>query len=325
LQAGARVDVDGRKRNPMDFALWKGSKPGEPSWESPWGSGRPGWHIECSAMAMRHLGETFDIHGGGMDLIFPHHENEIAQSCGATGKEFARYWVHNGFVQINQEKMSKSLGNFFTIREIFDQSEWPDPVTGEILRYFLLSTHYRSPLDFSNQSLAEAKNALNGLYDLFERLKEPAPAHGAADEHMREANTRTRQAFVEAMDDDLNTPNAIAMLQKLRGEANKALEAGLSAPGRCAVRDEFRSLGAVLGLFQPDQWQFKRQKADEGSGVRGASANILSDDEIAGKIAARLAAKQSKNYALADQLRAELAAEGITIEDRPDGTSRWKR
>lgn len=325
LQAGARVDVDGRKRNPMDFALWKGSKPGEPSWESPWGPGRPGWHIECSAMAMRHLGETFDIHGGGMDLIFPHHENEIAQSCGATGKEFARYWVHNGFVQINQEKMSKSLGNFFTIREIFDQSEWPDPVTGEILRYFLLSTHYRSPLDFSNQSLAEAKNALNGLYDLFERLKEPAPAHGAADEHMREANTRTRQAFVEAMDDDLNTPNAIAMLQKLRGEANKALEAGLSAQGRCAVRDEFRSLGAVLGLLQPDQWQFKRQKADEGSGVRGASANILSDDEIAGKIAARLAAKQSKNYALADQLRVELAAEGITIEDRPDGTSRWKR
>ncbi len=325
LQAGARVDVDERKRHPMDFALWKGSKPGEPSWDSPWGPGRPGWHIECSAMAMRHLGETFDIHGGGMDLIFPHHENEIAQSCGATGKEFARYWVHNGFVQINQEKMSKSLGNFFTIREIFDKSEWPDAVTGEMLRYFLLSTHYRSPLDFSDQSLAEAKNALNGLYDLFERLKEPAPAHGAADEHMREANTRTRQAFVEAMDDDLNTPNAIATLQKLRCEANKALEAGLSAQGRRAVRDEFRSLGSVLGLLQPDQWQFKRQKADEGSGVRGALANILSDDEIAGKIAARLAAKQSKNYALADQLRAELAAEGITIEDRPDGTSRWKR
>ena len=174
LQAGARVDVDERKRHPMDFALWKGSRPGEPSWDSPWGPGRPGWHIECSAMAMRHLGETFDIHGGGMDLIFPHHENEIAQSCGATGKEFARYWVHNGFVQINQEKMSKSLGNFFTIREIFQKSEWSDTVTGEMLRYFLLSTHYRSPLDFSDQSLNEAKNALNGFYDLFERLNESA-------------------------------------------------------------------------------------------------------------------------------------------------------
>jgi len=161
-----------------------------------------------------------------MDLIFPHHENEIAQSCGATGKEFARYWVHNGFVQINQEKMSKSLGNFFTIREIFEKSEWPESVTSEMLRYFLLSTHYRSPLDFSDQSLNEAKNGLNGFYDLFERLKESAPPQGAADEQMREAMTRARQAFVDAMDDDLNTPNAVAALQKLRGETNKALEIG---------------------------------------------------------------------------------------------------
>lgn len=325
LQAGARVDVDERKRHPMDFALWKGSKPGEPSWNSPWGPGRPGWHIECSAMAMRHLGETFDIHGGGMDLIFPHHENEIAQSCGATGKEFARYWVHNGFVQINQEKMSKSLGNFFTIREIFDKSEWPDAVTGEMLRYFLLSTHYRGPLDFSDQSLAEAKNALNGLYDLFERLKEPAPSHGAADQHMREASIRTRQAFAGAMDDDVNTPNAVAALQKLRGDANKALDAGLSAEMRHAVRNEFRSLGVVLGLFQQDSWQFKSPGSRETQGASGVSAKSLSDEEVADKIAARLAAKQSKNYKLADELRAELASHGIIIEDRPDGTSRWKR
>ena len=171
MQAGARVDVDERKRHPMDFALWKSSKPGEPSWESPWGAGRPGWHIECSAMSMKHLGETFDIHGGGMDLIFPHHENEIAQSCGATGKEFARYWIHNGFVQINQEKMSKSLGNFFTIREIFEKSEWSQEITGEILRYFLLTNHYRSPLDFSDQGLREAKYALDGFYDLFNAPK----------------------------------------------------------------------------------------------------------------------------------------------------------
>ena len=325
LQAGARVDVDERKRHPMDFALWKSSKPGEPSWDSPWGPGRPGWHIECSAMAMRHLGETFDIHGGGMDLIFPHHENEIAQSCGATGKEFARYWVHNGFVQINQEKMSKSVGNFFTIREIFDKSEWPDAVTGEMLRYFLLSTHYRSPLDFSDQSLAEAKNALNGFYDLFERLKESAPAQGAADQQMREATTRTRQAFVDAMDDDLNTPNAVAALQKLRGQANKALDGGLSAEMRQAVRNEFCSLGAVLGLLQSDRWQFKSQKPHESQVAPGVPTKALSDEEIAEKIAARLAAKQSRDYKLADQLRSELASHGIIIEDRPDGTSRWKR
>ena len=325
LQAGARVDVDERKRHPMDFALWKGSKPGEPSWDSPWGPGRPGWHIECSAMAMRHLGETFDIHGGGMDLIFPHHENEIAQSCGATGKESARYWVHNGFGQINQEKMSKSLGNFFTIREIFQKSEWSDTVTGEMLRYFLLSTHYRSPLDFSDQSLNEAKNALNGFYDLFERLNESAPAHGAADQQMQESTMRARAAFVAAMDDDLNTPNAVAALQTLRGEANKALEVGLSGEMRRVVRQEFRALGIVLGLLQTDTWRFKSQRQQPSSGGAEASTDTLSDEDIADKLAARLAAKRSKNYQLADQLRAELASHGITIEDRPDGTSRWKR
>ena len=325
LQAGARVDVDERKRHPMDFALWKGSKPGEPSWDSPWGQGRPGWHIECSAMAMRHLGETFDIHGGGMDLIFPHHENEIAQSCGATGKEFARYWVHNGFVQINQEKMSKSLGNFFTIREIFQKSEWPDTVTGEMLRYFLLTTHYRSPLDFSDQSLKEAKNALNGFYDLFERLNESAPVHSPGDQSMQEAMVRTREAFVAAMDDDLNTPNALAALQMLRGDTNKALEAGLSGEMRQMVRQEFRALGIVLGLLQTDTWRFKIQQQQPSSGGAEASTGTLSDEDIADKLAARLAAKRSKNYQLADQLRAELASHGITIEDRQDGTSRWKR
>ena len=325
LQAGARVDVDERKHHPMDFALWKGSRPGEPSWDSPWGPGRPGWHIECSAMAMRHLGETFDIHGGGMDLIFPHHENEIAQSCGATEKEFARYWVHNGFVQINHEKMSKSLGNFFTIREIFQQSEWPDTVTGEMMRYFLLSTHYRSPLDFSDQSLKEAKSALNGFYDLFERLNESGPSDGAADQLLQEATARTRTAFVAAMDDDLNTPNALAALQTLRGEANKALEAGLSGAMRRLVRQEFRALGVVLGLLQTDTWRFKGQGPQRASGEAESTAKTLSDEEIADKLAARLTAKKTKNYPLADQLRAELASHGITIEDRPDGTSRWKR
>jgi cysteinyl-tRNA synthetase len=325
LQAGARVDVDQRKRHPMDFALWKSSKPDEPSWESPWGAGRPGWHVECSAMALRHLGETFDIHGGGMDLIFPHHENEIAQSCGATGQEFARYWVHNGFVQINHEKMSKSLGNFFTIREIFASSEWPMSVTGEMLRYFLLSTHYRSPLEFSDQALREAKGALNGFYDLFDRLKEPASTKETADGQMREQLTRTRQAFAEAMDEDLNTPNAVAVLQKLRGESNKAIEAGLSGEMRQAVRQEFRSLGQVIGLLQLDSWQYKPQLASASLDVQRHETVPISEAEIAGKIAARLEAKKAKNYGLADQLRAELAAHGIMIEDRPDGTSRWKR
>ena len=333
LQAGARVDVDQRKHHPMDFALWKGSKPGEPSWDSPWGPGRPGWHIECSAMAMRHLGETFDIHGGGMDLIFPHHENEIAQSCGATGKEFARYWVHNGFVQINQEKMSKSLGNFFTIREIFQKSDWPDFVTGEMLRYFLLSTHYRSPLDFSDQTLAEAKNALNGFYDLFERLKESAPAHGAADEQIREATIRARQAFVEAMDDDLNTPNAVAALQKLRGESNKALEAGLSTEMRHVVRQEFQTLGAVLGLLQPDSWQFNSKFISKRVGdsvpvgieERAGARVVLSDTDIEQYLLERNEARKTKDFTRADDIRKRLAQNGITIEDRPDGTSRWKR
>ena len=176
MQAGARVEVDERKQDPMDFALWKAAKPGEPAWESPWGPGRPGWHIECSAMSVRHLSATFDIHGGGKDLAFPHHENEIAQSCAATEQGFARYWVHNGFVTIDEEKMSKSLGNFFTVREIFDQSNCPEPVTAEAIRYFLLSTHYRGDVNFSNLAVAEAKSALDNVYDLFIRLSEqPGP------------------------------------------------------------------------------------------------------------------------------------------------------
>ena len=247
MQAGARVDVDERKRHPMDFALWKSSKPGEPSWESPWGPGRPGWHIECSAMSMKHLGETFDIHGGGMDLIFPHHENEIAQSCGATGKEFARYWIHNGFVQINQEKMSKSLGNFFTIREIFEKSEWPEAETGEMLRYFLLGTHYRSPLDFSDRSLQEAKNALDGFYDLFQRLREPEQ-RTTCDSELVSTVDRARVAYSQPLDDDFNTSMALAVIQNLRGNVNKLLERGLSSECRQQAREAFREFGRCLGF-----------------------------------------------------------------------------
>jgi len=317
LQAGARVEVDERKRHPMDFALWKSSKPGEPSWDSPWGAGRPGWHIECSAMSIKHLGETFDIHGGGLDLVFPHHENEIAQSCGATGKEFARFWIHNGFVQVNKEKMSKSLGNFFTIREIFEKSEWSEAVTGEILRYFLLSTHYHGPLDFSDQSLKEAKSALNGFYDLFNRLAEPGQETASGEQQLQTRIDDMKRAFESAMDNDLNTPVALAAFQTLRSDVNKLLGSGLSTKGRQAARQAFRSLGEVLGLFQLDRWEYGM---DPQSG-----SYQMSGEEIEAKLSERIEAKKQKDFKRADAIRAGLASQGIIIEDKPDGTSRWKR
>ena len=341
LQAGARVEVDERKRHPMDFALWKSSKPGEPSWDSPWGAGRPGWHIECSAMSMRHLGETFDIHGGGMDLIFPHHENEIAQSCGATGKEFARYWIHNGFVQINQEKMSKSLGNFFTIREIFEKSKWPEAETGEMLRYFLLGTHYRGPLDFSDKSIEEAKNALNGFYELLvTRLVEPEE-RSEADKGLLEAIDRCRVAFRAAMDDDFNTSVAIAELQRLKGDVNKLLSQGLSTEARKIAKEAFRSLGNELGLLQLEQWQFGQMPIGQSVGMfehlptmpraRGMSQTtdtplvLRVDAEVQLKVDERNEARKQKDFKKADEIRQSLASHGIVIEDKPDGTSRWKR
>ncbi len=351
LQAGARVDVDERKRHPMDFALWKSSKPGEPSWPSPWGQGRPGWHIECSAMSIRHLGETFDIHGGGMDLIFPHHENEIAQSCGATGKDFARYWVHNGFVQINKEKMSKSLGNFFTIREIFEKSEWPEEVMGEILRYFLLSTHYHGPLDFSDQALKEAKNALNGFYDLLlSRLTEPEE-RSTADKILPSVIERCRAAFRTAMDDDLNTPSAIAAFQGFKGDVNKLLSQGLSTDARKTTREAFRGFGERLGLFQLEKWSFgplvipvgqvtevdmampitaRKSRtigqASETDEAMPLTVKVgLTDIDIEKMLQERNEARRKKNFHQADEIRKSLAAQGIIIEDKPDGTTRWKR
>jgi len=316
MQAGARVDVDERKRHPMDFALWKSSKPGEPSWDSPWGAGRPGWHIECSAMSMKHLGDTFDIHGGGMDLIFPHHENEIAQSCGATGKEFARYWIHNGFVQINQEKMSKSLGNFFTIREIFENSKWSQDVTGEVLRYFLLSTHYHGPLDFSDQALQEAKQALEGFYGLFNRLRE-SESNTVGDKDLLSSVDRTQESFRKAMDNNFNTPVAVAELQRLRSDVNKLLDVGLSTRARQQARQVFRMLGGVLGLFQLDLWEY-------GMNL-GSGQYQISGEEIDTKLVERNEARTQKDFEKADEIRQFLASHGIVIEDKPDGTSRWKR
>jgi cysteinyl-tRNA synthetase len=325
MQAGARVEVDERKRNPMDFALWKSAKPGEPAWPSPWGLGRPGWHIECSAMSMKHLGPTFDIHGGGEDLIFPHHENEIAQSSGASGQAFSHYWIHNGFVRINQEKMSKSLGNFFTIREIFEKSRWPEAVTGEMLRYFLLSTHYRSPVDFSDQILEEAKRALDGFYDLFQRLEEPSLS-SAADDKLADEQRKLANDFQQAMDDDFNSPAALAALQGFRGQVNRLLESGLSSQGRLEARERFRSVGRVLGLFQLSNWQFNPvDRTTVGVEEKAEARSLMTETDIEANLAERNDARRRKDFKRADEIRIELASLGITIEDRPDGTSRWKR
>jgi cysteinyl-tRNA synthetase len=341
LLAGARVEVDERKRNPMDFALWKSSKPGEPAWDSPWGPGRPGWHIECSAMSMKHLGDTFDIHGGGQDLIFPHHENEIAQSCAATGKEFARYWLHNGFVQINQEKMSKSLGNFFTVREIFEKFPANEKVTAEIVRYFLLSTQYRGPIDFSDEALRQARAGLNNFYNLFLRLEEKSGSKGVADKEAKGLGKDCAAAFEHAMDDDFNTPVAIAEFQRLRGELNAKLPLGLSQGARHEAYEVFRRLGQVLGLFQVPvrDWEFGTAFSDDSTWsqpivqptvppkppIRDGQDDLPGDAAIERQIAERNEARRNKDFARADAIRKELAAKGITLEDRPDGTTRWKR
>jgi cysteinyl-tRNA synthetase len=333
LLVGARVEVDERKKHPMDFALWKSSKPGEPSWDSPWGPGRPGWHIECSAMSMRHLGMTFDIHGGGMDLIFPHHENEIAQSCSATGREFARMWVHNGFVQINHEKMSKSLGNFFTIREIFEKCGhygWNTHVTAEVLRYFLLATHYRSPLDFSDSGLVDAKRALDNLYDLFLRLEEQVEEHDPGDKLVGDAVERFKLGFHQAMDDDLNTPLALAEFQRLRAELNRAGETGLSKTTASEARETYRAVGHVLGLFDVPtrEWQFSKSGSAAFTGLvetKQEAAPSIAANEIEQLLAERGEARKKKDFRRADAIRQSLLQQGITIEDRPDGTSRWKR
>jgi cysteinyl-tRNA synthetase len=285
-----------------------------------------------------------------MDLIFPHHENEIAQSCGATGKEFARYWIHNGFVQINKEKMSKSLGNFFTIREIFEKSKCKQEVTGEILRYFLLSTHYHGPLDFSDQALNEAKNTLNGFYDLLvKRLAENGQS-STADRELEGAIERCRLAFQAAMDDDFNTPGALAAFQGLKTDVNKLLSQGLSTEARQVARQAFRKIGELLGLFQLDEWQFntpfveippsvemsvdsgmtpraKERHPAYGTHVYDVSVplNEEADENIKRKLDERNEARKKKDFKRADEIRAELAALGIIIEDKPDGTSRWKR
>jgi cysteinyl-tRNA synthetase len=298
LQAGARVEPGEAKRAPLDFALWKAAKPGEPAWESPWGPGRPGWHIECSAMSTEALGETFDIHGGGADLTFPHHENEIAQSEGATGHPFVRYWLHNGFVRIDDEKMSKSLGNFFTVREILERYR------AEEVRYFILTSQYRSPLNYGDEQLENARAALTRFYTALRGLPDAESAEGGPFE----------DKFHAAMADDFNTPEALAALFELVREINRVRA---DEPSRAAsLGAQLRRLGGLLGILEDDAEQFLRAGEPSATG--------LADDEIERLIAARAAAKKARDWSTADGIRDQLKRDGVVLEDSPAGTT-WRR
>lgn len=291
LRAGERVDVDNAKQDPLDFVLWKSVKPGEPYWESPWGNGRPGWHIECSVMSAAHLGPQFDIHGGGQDLQFPHHENEIAQSEATHDCTMANYWMHNGFVRVDDEKMSKSLGNFFTIREVLEKY---DP---EVVRFFILRAHYRSPLNYSDKHLDDAKQALTRLYTA---LRGITTAEMTIDWQQPHA-----AKFKAAMDDDFNTAEALAVLFELANELNKDKSATTAAL--------LKQLAAIVGLLQRAPESFLQGSLEENSAT-----------DIEDMIAARIAAKKAKDYAEADRIRHALAEAGIVLEDTPQGTT-WRR
>jgi cysteinyl-tRNA synthetase len=324
LLAGARIDVDDRKKNPVDFALWKASKEGEPWWDSPWGKGRPGWHIECTAMSIKHLGESFDIHGGGADLIFPHHENEIAQSEAFTGKPFARYWVHNGFITIDKEKMSKSLGNFFTIKEILDKYD------AEVVRLFILSSHYRSPIEFSNEQLRDAESSLDRYYSTIARMDDFTAGSAGAQADLKKSSSQAvdleqlldafKNKFVEAMDDDFNTALAIGHIFELIRDINRFLD--LKPSGETAgvlisrAKNILREICAVLNLFSrtPAQWNIDLLKIKKIP---------LSETDIENKIRDRKTARENKDWARADSIRKELEANGIILEDKRDATS-WK-
>jgi cysteinyl-tRNA synthetase len=306
LEAGARVEVDERKKSPLDFALWKSSKPGEPTWESPWGPGRPGWHIECSAMSTKYLGQPFDIHGGGRDLMFPHHENEIAQSEGAFGYALARYWIHNGFLNIEQEKMSKSLGNFYTIREILSR------VDTVALRHYFLGSHYRSPLDFSFQGLEEAARGAERIYETIDRVNREAPVA-----HQTAADTALLDEFRREMDDDFNTPRALALIFDQVRSINRLLDEKTTAsvPPRAAA---LRAMGEVLGLLQDSPAVFFGRKKS-----RWLEQHALTAQQIEQWIAERNQARRDKNWPEADRIRQQLQQQGILLEDTPGGTV-WK-
>ncbi len=304
LLAGARVEVDPRKKNPMDFALWKASGEGEPSWPSPWGAGRPGWHLECSAMSTKYLGQPFDIHGGGEDLVFPHHENELAQSSGANDGEFVRYWMHHAFVRLDQEKMSKSLGNVFAIEDLLAEVE------AEGLRLNLLSTHYRSPLDFSPVAIAESTKALVRAYETIARAEDA----GLRAAEIGPDDARSR-ALTEAMDDDLNTARAVAVSFDAVRELNRALDAGQTDAATDALA-LLKASGRAVGLFMQPAAEFLARRRE-----RQASSSGVDAQEIETLIAQRNDARTNRDFATADRIRDELASRGIALEDGAGGTT----
>jgi cysteinyl-tRNA synthetase len=323
MLAGARVDVNDKKRNPYDFSLWKASKEGEPWWESPWGRGRPGWHLECSVMSQRYLGDTFDIHGGGEDLIFPHHENEIAQSEGATGKPLARYWVHNGFVRVNSEKMSKSLGNFFTIRDVLKQYH------PEVLRFFMMQSHYRSPVDFSDAALNEARQGMDRFYSTLNMIRgllvaggrrvDPSGEPSEKDRELMGQLQTLRERFIEAMDDDFNTARAIACLFDTIRFLNSSFtgkQAAVSPTVIEATEKTLREVGAVLGLFLEEPDHYLRLDREREAAKRG-----LAVEEIELLIAERRSAREAKEWQRADEFRKGLAARGVILKDTPTATT----
>lgn len=310
LESGARIEVDEKKRDPLDFALWKGAKPGEPEWESPWGKGRPGWHIECSAMSAKYLGDQFDIHGGGRDLSFPHHENEIAQSEGATGKvPFARYWMHNGFVNINSEKMSKSLGNFLSVRKILE--DW-DP---EVVRYFLLSAHYGSPIDYTSEAMSNAQEALTRFYEAMHRLAKTPSGNDTLPEFS------LKNILENPLNDDFNTTQVIGKVFEYVRELNRFLDQG-KHPSEFSLSDfkkSFQKVTKVIGFFGQDPQVFL-----ENQKKRSLASSTISEDEIQKLITERREARKSKNFKRSDEIRDQLAAQGIVLKDNSDGTTGWE-
>ena len=318
MEAGSRVDIDTRKMNPFDFALWKAAKPGEPYWESPWGKGRPGWHIECSAMSSKFLGRSFDIHGGGKDLIFPHHENEIAQSECATGQPFAHYWIHNGFVNINQEKMSKSLGNFLMVKDVLKHFH------PEAVRLFLLSKQYRKPIDFSDSALGEATTALDRIYATLQRVEKYAGPLQAASRDSAGISEPHWQHFCDAMDDDFNTARAIAVIFDAVRQANRLMdETGGGRDPEVRVQtgllgNTILKMAQVLGVLnQSAEAYFAEKKSTQ------AERGEIDPAEVESLLKEREAARRDKDWPKADEIRDRLAAMNVAIEDRPDGTI-WK-
>ncbi len=315
MLAGARIEVDERKRHALDFALWKASKPGEPEWDSPWGKGRPGWHLECSAMSSRYLGQPFDIHGGGADLIFPHHENEIAQSEGAKDRPFARYWLHNGMVTVEHEKMSKSLGNFLTIRQVLESQ------AAEVLRVVLLSTQYRMPLDFSDQKMEEAAKSLRRVYQTLARIDGALGPNAEREQAVRKrtvdrsTDSPVLSRFQDAMDDDCNTPRALGVVFETIREANRRLDAGQlnTLP---QVRQDLTTIGGVLGMLQETPEKFLQRVQHQGF-----VTTSLTPQAIEQLIADRTAARKVKDFQKADAIRAQLQTQGIVLKDSPTGTT----